>query len=111
MDLEGCQRYGTHYVGSFSAVNRSKQTVYDVFADHGGWRTDEQFITAIPPKRFGVNWPDLNPANGARPIEEVLENAIQLMAGRTVVFHDAGADMRTQRPCVESVSRGTMHRA
>ncbi|KAK5119886.1 hypothetical protein LTR85_007212 [Meristemomyces frigidus] len=96
VDLEGCQRNGTHYVGSFSAVSRCKQTVYDVFADHGGWRTDEQFITALPPKylNLGVDWPDLNPANGARPIQEVLENAIELMVGRTIVFHDAGADMR-----------------
>ncbi|KAK4544271.1 hypothetical protein LTR36_004481 [Oleoguttula mirabilis] len=96
VDLEGCQRYGTHYVGSFSAASRSRETVYDVFADHGGWRTDEQFITALPPKfkNLGVDWPDLNPANGATPIKEVLENAVQLMVCRTIIFHDAGADMR-----------------
>lgn len=90
VDLEGCERDRLHYVG------KEKKVVYDTFADDGGFKTPQQFIKKLPPKpkNLGVDWQDMYPWNGARPIREVIENAIQLMVGRTIVFHSAGNDVR-----------------
>ncbi|KAK3115898.1 hypothetical protein LTR53_004286 [Teratosphaeriaceae sp. CCFEE 6253] len=96
VDLEGCQRDGVHYVGSLSLANEGGVCVYDTFADHGGYKTDGRFITALPPKHLhlGVEWSDLSPRNGAQPIREIIAHFIGLAVGRTVVFHDYGADRR-----------------
>ncbi|TKA29590.1 hypothetical protein B0A50_03603 [Salinomyces thailandicus] len=96
VDLEGCQRDRKSFVGSISICNEQEQAVYDVYGDHGGFRTKDQFITGLPPKslNLGVDWADLNPKNGAKPIKEVLENVAKLFEGRTVVFHDYKSDRR-----------------
>ena len=94
-DIEGADRGNVPYVGSLSGVNISKrQCLLDTFADHGGYRTDHQFINHLPPLglNLGVVWKDLNPRNGARPIKEVIESFITLTKGRTVILHSAKGD-------------------
>ncbi|KAK5694793.1 hypothetical protein LTR97_009383 [Elasticomyces elasticus] len=93
-DIEGCERYGVHYVGSLSGVNEKKECALDVFADHGGHGTDEVWIKSVPPLylNLGVKHRDLAPYNGARPIEEIVDDFINLATGRTVIFHDFRAD-------------------
>ncbi|TKA61608.1 hypothetical protein B0A55_11217 [Friedmanniomyces simplex] len=95
-DLEGCQRNGVQYVGSLSIANAHKRGVYDIFADHGGYRTEDEFINQPPPasKKLGVYWRDLAPHNGAQPIKDVIQNFVDLAVGRIMVFHDSGADKR-----------------
>ncbi|KAK4895746.1 hypothetical protein LTR27_006228 [Elasticomyces elasticus] len=79
-DIEGCERYGVHYVGSLSGVNEKKECVLDVFADHGGHGTEDVWIKSVPPLHLnlGVKYRDLAPYNGARPIEEIIEDFINL---------------------------------
>ncbi|KAK5683076.1 hypothetical protein LTS10_004606 [Elasticomyces elasticus] len=93
-NIEGCERYGVHYVGSLSGINEKKECVLDVFADHGGHGTDEVWIKSVPPLHLnlGVKYRDLAPYNGARPIEEIIDDFINLAKGRTVIFHDFHAD-------------------
>ncbi|KAK5683078.1 hypothetical protein LTS10_004608 [Elasticomyces elasticus] len=96
VDLEGCQKNGEQFAGSLSVANEYKQGVYDTFVDHGGYRTENEFINALPPKSMGlgVYWKDLAPWNGAHPVKQVIQSFIDLAAGRTIIFHDYGADRR-----------------
>ncbi|KAK4895744.1 hypothetical protein LTR27_006226 [Elasticomyces elasticus] len=96
VDLEGCQRNGERFAGSLSVANEYKQGVYDIFVDHGGYRTENEFINSLPPKSLGlgVYWKDLALWNGAQPVKQVIQSFIDLAAGRTIIFHDYEADKR-----------------
>ncbi|KAK3070156.1 hypothetical protein LTR53_010964 [Teratosphaeriaceae sp. CCFEE 6253] len=93
-DLEGCQHNGAQHVGSISGADDQGKTVWDTYADHGGYGTREAYINGLPPKRMklGVQGSDLAPWNGAQPIKEVIQNFIDLAVDRVVVFHDAKSD-------------------
>ncbi|KAK3115899.1 hypothetical protein LTR53_004287 [Teratosphaeriaceae sp. CCFEE 6253] len=93
-DLEGCQHNGAQHVGSISGADDQGKTVWDTYADHGGYGTREAYINGLPPKRMklGVQGSDLAPWNGAQPIKEVIQNFIDLAVDRVVVFHDATSD-------------------
>jgi len=91
-DVEGADRANVSYIGSLSGVNEKQECLLDTFTDHGGFRTDNQFIDNLPPKWCGVLWKDLNPRNGAQPIREVIQNFINLTKGRTAIFHSAKGD-------------------
>ncbi|KAK5709935.1 hypothetical protein LTR17_019323 [Elasticomyces elasticus] len=96
LDLEGCQRNGEQFAGSLSVANEYTQGVYDTFVDHGGYRTENEFINALPPKSIGLSvyWKDLAPWNGAQPVKQVIQSFIDLAAGRTIIFHVYEADKR-----------------
>ncbi|GAB7364250.1 hypothetical protein MBLNU230_g4798t1 [Neophaeotheca triangularis] len=93
MDAEFVQIDGKSVIGSVSVVNEDLEAVYDVFADHGNFGTPKWAVK--PPMRClkFVCKEDLDPANGARPIEEVQKNLKLLFEGRKVVGHAVHCDI------------------
>jgi DNA polymerase III epsilon subunit-like protein len=82
-----------HAPGRISLVSSEKVLIYDVFVH---FNDEDVYDVALEAKhrKLGVYWPDIEPANGARPIAEVEEFVRLIVKDRIVVGHAIENDTR-----------------
>lgn len=78
-----------HRIGRIAVVNTRGKVVYDVCVRY---EYDETIIIKMPPKRYGVEYKDLQICNGAKEILEVVQVLRKLFSGRLIIGHGMRLD-------------------